>query len=133
MTAIITIEPVSIGQRGQRYRITHAERVLIESTREPLFDACRALLAQGITGRLEMWRPGKAHSDMSTDIERGAALTVAETAESGPDFRPWRPFEKDADEHAFPAVPSEAAMASRDLPVGSWPRKKRPSTARSAA
>ena len=133
MITHITIEPVSIGQRGQRYRVTHAERVLIESTREPLFDACRALLARGLTGRLEMWRQGKAHPDMSTDIERGAALTVAEIAESGPEFRPWRPFEREADEHAFPAVTSEAAMASRDFHVQVGQKKFRPSTARSAA
>jgi len=31
--------------------------------------ACRALLALGITGTLEMWRGGKAWPDMQLDIE----------------------------------------------------------------
>ena len=53
MTTRITIQTTSIGQRGQHYRVTDAGRVLLESTREPLFDACRALAAKGITGRLE--------------------------------------------------------------------------------
>ena len=133
MTTRITIEAVSIGHRGQRYRVTHAERVLIESTREPLFDACRALLAQGVAGRLEMWRPGKAHPDMSADIERGAALTVAETAEIGPVIRPWRSFHRETDEPAFPDVPSEAGMAAPALSVSRCPKKFRPSTTRFAA
>ena len=130
--ARIIIEPTKNGQRGQLYRVLHEGRVLLESTREPLFDACRALAAMGVTGRLEMWRPGKGHSDMAVDIERGAGLTVAETAESSPVLRAWKAFESQADEHAFPADTSEQGMASRDLPVGRQPRKFRASTARCA-
>ena len=131
--ARMIIEPAKIGQRGQLYRVLYEGHILLESTREPLFDACRALAAMGITGRLEMWRPGKGHYDMAVDIERGAGLTVAETAESGPILRAWKPFESQADEHAFPADTSEQGMASRDLPVGRHPRKFRASTARCAA
>ena len=55
----ITIEPVSQGERGQRYRATYAGAVLVDSSRNPEFDACRALLARGITGKLETWWRGR--------------------------------------------------------------------------
>ena len=129
----ITIEPASIGQRGQRYRVFHEGCVLLVSTREPLFDACRALLAQGVTGRLQMWRPGKAHHDMAVDIEAGARLAVIETASRGPVFGPWQPWEEETEEHAFPVQASAQGRPSRDLEVKRCPGNKRPSTARSAA
>src|SRR5262245_57725321 len=56
----IDIEAVGLGERGHRYRVTYEGRTLIDSCRVPGLDGCRALLALGITGPLEMWRPGKA-------------------------------------------------------------------------
>jgi hypothetical protein len=123
----ILIEPVTLGERGHRYRITHAGRVLVESSREPLLDACRALLAQGIPGRLEMWRLGKAHPDAAVEIERGAGLTVAETAEHGPVFRRWRPYAADAEEHARADVPGPARKPARARQVVGGPENFRPS------
>ena len=38
--------------------------VLIEDW-NPEFEACRVLVARGITGRLETWRIGKTHPDMT--------------------------------------------------------------------
>ena len=56
----ITIEPTEIrGERGQRYRVHYGDAVLIEDTWNPEFEACRALVARGITGRLDVWRAGK--------------------------------------------------------------------------
>ena len=54
-------------------------------------DACRVLLALGITGRLEMWRQGKAWPDMVFDIERAAKWTVLENEDEGPRFILWKP------------------------------------------
>jgi hypothetical protein len=70
----ITIEPTSIrGERGQYYRVYFEGAVLIEDTWNPEFEACRALVARGITGRLETWRAGKSHPGMIVpDIEEGA-------------------------------------------------------------
>jgi hypothetical protein len=67
-------------------------------------EACRALAAQGITGRLEMWRPGRPRRDMACDIEKGAGLTVVETDAVCPSFRRWEPFRADAREHPFAVV-----------------------------
>jgi hypothetical protein len=76
----ITIEPTSIrGERGQYYRVYFEGAVLIEDTWNPEFEACRALVARGITGRLETWRAGKSHPGMIVpDIEEGARWTVVE-------------------------------------------------------
>ena len=97
----VTIEPAALGERGHRYRVTYAGSILIESSRVPALDACRALLALGITGKLEMWRQDKAWPDMQLEIEGGAKLTVIETEKEGPRFGWWQPFS-----HATPnAVP----------------------------
>jgi hypothetical protein len=69
-----------------------AGSVLIESTRNTEHDACRALLAQGIVGRLEIWRAGTTFPASSIDIERGARWTVLETEREGPRIVRWRPF-----------------------------------------
>ena len=82
----ITIEPTEIrGERGQRYRVHYGDAVLIEDTWNPEFEACRALVARGVTGRLDVWRAGKTHPDMIVpDIEEGARWTVVETTRSAP-------------------------------------------------
>ena len=54
MSHRIDIEPIRVGDRGYRYRVTFAGSVLIKNTRNPEYDACRALLAKGVTGRLEL-------------------------------------------------------------------------------
>jgi hypothetical protein len=91
----IDIEPVSLGERGQRYRVTHNGVQLVDSSRNPEFDACRALLGKGITGRLEVWHKGWPQGDefpaMRLDIEKGARLTVEEGDRIGPRFARWRP------------------------------------------
>jgi hypothetical protein len=68
-----------------------AEHTFIEGRRNPIFDACRALLERGITGRLEVWRRGKTSADMQLDIERGAGLAICETATESLRVVPWRP------------------------------------------
>jgi hypothetical protein len=90
--ARIEIEPIGLGDRGHRYRVTYAGAILIERSHNPELDACRELLAKGITGRLEVWRLGAAFPAMILDIETGARLTVAETEIAGPRFLRWRPF-----------------------------------------
>ena len=90
----ITIEPTTIrGERGQRYRVYFQDAVLIEDTWNPEFEACRALVARGVTGRLDVWRAGKTHPDMIVpDIEEGARWTVEENDKRGPLVVRWRPW-----------------------------------------
>jgi hypothetical protein len=88
----VELEPIGLTEQGQRYRVTYAGETLVEGRRNPIFDACRALLARGITGRLEVWRSGKASADMQLDIERGAGLAICETATESLRVVPWRPW-----------------------------------------
>ena len=76
----VELEPIGLTAEGQRYRVTYAGETLVEGVRNPIFDACRALLARGITGRLEVWRPGKPSAPMQLDIEKGAGAVIVETA-----------------------------------------------------
>jgi hypothetical protein len=55
----ITIEPTKLDEAGQRYRVNYAGNILVDSSRYPEFDACRALLALGLTGKVEVWRQGR--------------------------------------------------------------------------
>jgi hypothetical protein len=86
----VDIESIGLTEQGQRYRATYAGDILAEGRRNPIFDACRALLARGITGWLEVWRTGKTSADMQLDIERGAGLAICETATESLRVVPWR-------------------------------------------
>ncbi|MGE0854419.1 MAG: hypothetical protein AB7O44_33295 [Hyphomicrobiaceae bacterium] len=111
----IEIEPVGLGDRGHRYRATHEGSVLIDGSRHPEFDACRALLARGIRGKLEVWRKGAAFPAMVLDIEAGARLTVAETEAAGPRFVRWKPFSVDDDQNAVLSSTGQARTAVSHL------------------
>ena len=81
MTRII-IQPVDIrGDRGQRYAVLLGERVLVYDTRCPEHDAARALVALGITGRVEIIRGAKVAATM--DVKTAAGLAVVENANTG--------------------------------------------------
>src|SRR5262249_6427729 len=84
----IDIEPTTIrGKRGQYYRVHFEGAVLIAETRNPEFEACRALSALNVTVRLEVWRFGKSHPDMLVpDIAKAAKWTVVENENQGPRF-----------------------------------------------
>jgi hypothetical protein len=69
------------GARGPRYQVRMNQptgMVIIESTTEPLFATARALLAKGITGKLEMWDSQRPYCRMRGVIECLAGMTVSE-------------------------------------------------------
>lgn len=77
----IYIEPRGHGARGPRYQVRMNKpdgMVIIDSTTEPLFDAARVLMSNGITGRLEMWDGTRPFPRMRGDIVKLAAKTVSE-------------------------------------------------------
>jgi hypothetical protein len=94
----VELEPLGLTEHGQRYRVTHAGETLVEGRRNPIFDACRVLLARGISGRLEVWRRGKTSADMQLDIERGAGLAIKETATESLRIVTWEPWRPNPDE-----------------------------------
>ncbi len=74
----IEITRTHLTATGARFRVTHNGATLIESSRDPEHDACRALLALGLSGTLETYFPGGTVARMRLDIEQGAKLTVSE-------------------------------------------------------
>lgn len=62
---------------------------IVERSKDPEFDACRALLAKGVTGTVETYTGDRAFPSFRLDIEKGAGLTI----EDGPRMRirAWRP------------------------------------------
>ena len=49
------LHPIWVGGRdGYRYSVLFEGNLLVDRSREPELDAARALLAQGITGKLTM-------------------------------------------------------------------------------
>jgi hypothetical protein len=76
---------------GARYRVKYLGETLIESARDPEFEACRALLASGATGTLVTYSPGSSVPRMKVDIENGAKLATIDNANDGPRFGRYRP------------------------------------------
>jgi len=70
------------GKRGPRYAV-HLNSadgpLLLEGTSQPMLDAARCLLAQNITGPIEMWDNTRGFPRLKGDIEKLARLTVSET------------------------------------------------------
>jgi hypothetical protein len=113
----VEIERTNLTERGQRYRVMYAGEILAEGRRNPMFDACRALLERGITGQLEVWRRGKTSADMQLDIEKGAALAIEESDEKSIRLRRWVPM-------PVPRARGEAtAVISRAPVLGTQPTK----------
>jgi hypothetical protein len=92
MTRRVFIACIRYGHSGARYRVTdEGGRVLVASSRDPEFDAARVLLAEGVTGRLEIWRASATCAAMYLDIEKAAGLMVEESATvSPPRIRGWK-------------------------------------------
>ena len=59
---------------------------LLESARDPAFEACRALLAKGIVGTLVTYSPGSSVPRLRVYIEKGSKLMAVDNANDGPRF-----------------------------------------------
>ena len=87
----IEIERTHYTSTGARYRVTYLDETLIESARDPAFEACRALLAKGIVGTLVTYSPGSSVPRLRVDIEKGSKLMAVDNANDGPRFGRYRP------------------------------------------
>lgn len=90
MSALIEIEPTHITSSGQRYRVYHDGSVLMDSTREPMTNAARALSKMGVTGRLQARRRGSSRIDMEGLISVLATRCVTETELHGPRLKVYK-------------------------------------------
>ena len=81
------------GRDGYRYSILFDGKLLVENSRDPEFDAARALVAKGITGKLTMLDGKTGKPRTIIDIEKAARLT-AEEGPNAPRFRRFRGVEE---------------------------------------
>lgn len=84
----VEIREQKAGRSGLLFIATGPDGELVRGTRTPIFDACRALQAAGLSGPVEVWRKGKPHPDFRTTVEAGAKLTVKE-GEGRPRIAPY--------------------------------------------
>jgi hypothetical protein len=75
-----------------RYRVTLDGEILIDRCRDPEFDACRALLARGLTGTVETWVRGATAPGFRFDIGLASQLAAHESATRSPRIGKWHPF-----------------------------------------
>ena len=80
----IDIQCTRYTATGARYRVTYLGKVLIESARDPEYEACRVLLTKGVRGTLAIFSRGSSVPRARVDIEEGAKLTTIDNASKGP-------------------------------------------------
>jgi hypothetical protein len=94
----IEIELTHYTPAGARYRVTYLGKTLIGSARDPEYEACRALLAKGVKGKMVTYSPGSLVPRTRIDIESGAQLTIIENTNEGPRRARYRPHPGAADQ-----------------------------------
>jgi hypothetical protein len=87
------IHPIWIGGKtGYVYSVLFNGTLLVERSRDPEHDAARALLAQGIAGKLTLCDGKTGIPRTIIDIEKAAKLTVRENGKQFCNAQ-WKPFE----------------------------------------
>lgn len=83
--------PLRLGQK-RSYQVWREGELLLAASKDPEFDACRALKALGLTGRLRTRWDGETEFAMLVSIEWGASKRTAENNAVGPVTTKWEPF-----------------------------------------
>jgi hypothetical protein len=118
---------ITIAPNGTRYRVLYKNEILVEACRFPEFDGARALVARGMSGRAEVWRPGAtAPAMLIPDITVAAKWTIEESPTKGPRLTRWKSV--DAISHAD----AEDAVAVLPVPVAQPPSEPKPANDASA-
>jgi hypothetical protein len=72
------LHPIKPKKGGEVYSVIFRGKLLVERSKEPEFDAARALLAKGITGKLTLLDGKTGKPRIVIDIEPLAQLCVKE-------------------------------------------------------
>jgi hypothetical protein len=86
------VHEVTIRPFGRRYEVWWRGVCIVERSRDPEFDACRALQALGVCGTAEVWREGATAPAMRLDIAWGAERRTEEGERVGPRVAIWKAF-----------------------------------------
>ena len=103
------IEIIITPQGAGRFMAWLGERVILESSRQPLLDAARFLLGEGVPPdtRIAMRHEGSPHVALSSTVGKAAKLTVDE--HNGTVFAKWKP-------HSLSAAPSSIRFDEEAVP-----------------
>jgi hypothetical protein len=80
------------SSRGQLFNGSVAGRMLVQRSRQPLLDAARVLLAEGVNPwvHLAMHHAGSSVAALAATVGAVARLSVRE-GKRPPQFEPWKP------------------------------------------
>lgn len=92
----ITISPINPPLGHGRFEVRHGDRMILRSSRQPLLDAARVFLAEGIPPdiRIAMRHAGAGHDALSSAVGKAAKLMVRETPTDGPRLTHHEPYER---------------------------------------
>ena len=102
------LHPIWVPTGGYRYSVIFRGKLLVERSRDPECDAARALVAEGITGKLTLLDGKTGKPRTIIDIEKAARLT-AEEGPNAPRFRRFRGVEE---------APTRLKAVAMHLPPG---------------
>lgn len=85
----ILIVPGRHAARGQLFSGYMGERLLVDRTYDPEHAACRVLAAEGLSGLVETYWPGKPYACMRLDIQRAAKRAVSSLDIKQREFVPY--------------------------------------------
>jgi hypothetical protein len=91
----VLIEPTHRNASRQFYRAIFNGEEIVAQSWSPMFAACRALKARGLSGPVEFFRTGVPRScAIIRDLVEGAEMRIVEDECRGPVLRKWKPFGK---------------------------------------
>ncbi len=82
------IVPGPYTKRGRLYSVLYNDQALVTASYDPEFDACRALLRQGVTGKLTTYSDDK--TCMILDIKKAAKVMTRDNRYGTPVFVKYR-------------------------------------------
>lgn len=92
-----TVEKVKAIKTGILYRVLHDGEVIIKSTRNPEYDACRWALGKADIAAFR--KPGTAIY-MTMNIEKCSKLTISETETRPARVVKWKPYVQTNEENS---------------------------------
>jgi hypothetical protein len=89
------LEAGKLTHNGRRYAVYHEGKLLIKSTRDPEYAACRVLRDQGYTGKVGYFTKGGTQLRSSiNDLIAGAGLTTVDPNKGIPYVTKHTPFKR---------------------------------------
>jgi len=89
---MLIVKPSGYSTRGQLFDGFVDGRLVVSRTTQPLLDACRVLLGEGVdpATRMVLRHAGQDYDALRSTVGAAARLTIEE-GERPPTFRRWKP------------------------------------------